>query len=164
MTEEDKRGLFGGASFAPVLLVLPIVVIAIGGVWAMRNRGEVIATLSKGEQEGRAFASVKRSPNECLDGALAAMGHLDEPREPAASSFLEACLVVSGHQKSTAGNKHTSQTRKSFELWSREECSARGYDGDKSCALFLQLANIDPCGGTFKGATKMPAKWDCEGR
>lgn len=157
---EEKRSLFGGGSFVPILLVAPIAVLAIGGVWAMRNRGEVFASLSQGEREGRAFAASKKTANECLDGALAAIATLEEPREPAASAFLEACLTVSGLEKST-GNKHSSQTRKAFELWSREECSARGYDGDKRCALFMQLTNVDPCGGTFKGVTKTPPRWDC---
>lgn len=155
----DDKPLFQGL-VVPLMLALPIVVLAAGGLWALRGRPAVIATLSNGEKLGRAFATPARSPSECLDGALAALTNLEEPREPGAAAFLEACLIVSNHPKST-GPKHSARTRGEYETWAREECAARGRAGDKSCALLVQLANVDPCGPPFKGEVRAPARWDC---
>ena len=156
----SDKPLFEGA-LVPILIVAPIVVLAIGGVWAMRARPSVIATLEGGERAGREFAAAPKTATECLDGALAALDRMPEPREPGCAAFLEACLTVSGLPKSTAGTKHSSPTRGAYEKWSREECTARGRSGDKSCALLLQLTNVDPCAAPFRGQAHTPAGWPC---
>jgi hypothetical protein len=155
-----EKPLFEGA-LVPILIVAPILVLAIGGIWALRARPNVIATLERGEHAGREFAATPKTANECLDGALDALDQMPEPREPGCAAFLEACLTVSGLPKSSAGAKHTSPTRGAYESWSRDECAARGRGGDKSCALLLQLTNVDPCGAPFRAQTKTPAKWEC---
>ena len=104
------KPLFEGA-LVPILIAAPIVVLAIGGVWALRARPNGIAALESGERAGREFAAAPKTASECLDGALAALDRMPEPREPACAAFLEACLTVSGLPKSTAGAKHTSPTR-----------------------------------------------------
>jgi len=102
MSEDKSKPLFGENAFVPVLLGLPIMLLAAGGIWAFRSRGSVMATLEQGEAAGRAYAAsssttAKRSPSECLDGAIGSLDDLAEPRGPGAAAFLAACLQVSGH-------------------------------------------------------------------
>jgi hypothetical protein len=157
----DDRPLFGESLFVPLLLVIPIVVLAIGAIWAVRARPSVVATLQRGESEGRAFAHVnKQTVSTCLDGAIATLDRLDQPIEPGAAAFFEACLSESGLPK-IGGAKQSAPTRALLEAWSRDECAARGRSGDKHCVLLLQLANVDPCAPMFAGQTTAAAPWQC---
>jgi len=107
----DDRPLFGESLFVPLLLVIPIVVLAIGAIWAVRARPSVVATLQRGESEGRAFAHVnKQTVSTCLDGAIATLDRLDQPIEPGAAAFFEACLSESGLPK-IGGAKQSAPTR-----------------------------------------------------
>jgi len=165
MSEDKSKPLFGENAFVPVLLGLPIMLLAAGGIWAFRSRGSVMATLEQGEAAGRAYAAsssttAKRSPSECLDGAIGSLDDLAEPREPGAAAFLAACLQVSGHAR-LGDTKQSAPRRGLLEGWARDECAARGH-GDQTCSRFIQVADVDPCRDPFKGQTKAPPRWDCQ--
>lgn len=162
MSSNESKHTFGeGGAFVPFLFALPIVLLAISGIWAFRARPQMMASLERGEAEGRAYAaSAKKTPSECLDAATAAMDGYVEPREPGAAAFLESCLKTSGLPVTT-GSKHSAPTRGQLEAWTRDECAARGRAGDKHCSLLLQLANLDPCAKPFVGQTRAAAPWAC---
>ena len=157
---DPTKPLFGESSLIPIFLALPVIVIVAGGVWAYRARPKMLASLERGEADGRAFAKAKKTATECFDGATAAMDGYANPPEPSAAAFLEACLSQSGGAK-TEGNKHSAPTRGVLEAWSRDECKARGREGDKHCALLVQVANVDPCRTPFAGQTRAAMRWEC---
>lgn len=162
LSTEPSKPLFGEGAFYPIVLGLPALLLVIGGIWAFRQRPQMMASLERGEAEGRTFASTKQTPSACFDGALRAMDTYEEPREPGAAAFLESCLSVSGLPKTT-GTKHSAPSRGQLERWARDECTARGREGDKHCALLIQLANLDPCTEPFTGGqTKAALPWACQ--
>ncbi|MBK6693758.1 MAG: hypothetical protein IPG50_16340 [Myxococcales bacterium] len=160
MADEDDKGLFGGGLFTPLFFALPIALVAFGGFVAFRGKDEMKAVLTRGEAEGRAFAVPKRSASECFDGAVLAMDRMNEPREPGAAAFFEACLETSGLEKTT-GTKHSAPSRGLLDDWAKRECAARGRVGDAQCALFVGLANVDVCRAPFRGQAKAEARWQC---
>lgn len=160
-SQESKYTFGERGAFVPFLIAVPLVLLAISGLWALRGRPQMMASLERGEADGRAFAtSAKKTPSECLDGATAVMENYVEPREPGAAAFLESCLKTSG-LPITTGHKHSAPTRGQLEAWTRDECAARGHAGDKHCSLLLQLANLDPCAHPFVGQTRAVASWTC---
>lgn len=157
---DPTKPLFGESALFPIFLALPVIVIILGGVWAFRSRPQMIASLERGETDGRAFAKDKKTASECFDGATSAMDGYDNPPEPTAAAFLEACLVQSGISK-TEGTKHSAPTRGALEAWARDECKGRGREGDKHCALLVQVANLDPCRAPFLGQSRAAMRWSC---
>lgn len=163
--ESKSKPLFGPGLFYPMLLSFPIVLLGVGAMFAFRHRPEMMSELRRGESDGRAFVQEggKKTASECLDGAADALDTYSDPVEPGGAAFLEACLVESGLER-TGGSKHSAPTRGQLEGWARDECKARGREGDKHCVLLVQLANIDPCNGVFLGQTKAAPRWQCGSR
>lgn len=162
-TNEPKKHLFGEGLFYPFLFGLPIVIIAAGGIYAFRGRGRMMASLERGEADGRVFAQSdggRKTVSACVDGAVDAMASYGAPPEPGGAAFFESCLVTAGIPK-TGGSKQSAPTRGLYERWTRDECSARGHDGDAHCSLFLQLVNADPCVAPFNAAAQAKAPWTC---
>jgi hypothetical protein len=158
---DPTKPLFGERAIVPFFLALPVLVLIAGGIWAFRARPHMIEVLERGEAEGRALAHEGHpSPSDCLDGAVEAMDRYGEPPEPPAAAFLEACLSQSGAPK-TGGDKQSAPTRGALEAWARDECKARGREGDKHCARLMQVANVDPCRPPFAGQTHAALRWSC---